>query len=79
MGGGELSFFKIYSCAKFDVVVVKKRLLGHSKKLQKTPKNSKNFKNPLSPFVQIHQNSIQSVNLRGNLWWGFWSVPVISS
>ena len=34
---GELSFFKTFSCAKFDVVVVNKTFLGHSKKIQNSP------------------------------------------
>ena len=31
---GELSFFKTFSCAKFDVVVVNKTFLGHPKKFK---------------------------------------------
>ena len=50
---GELSFFKTFSCADFDVVVVKKRLLGHPKKF----KNSPQIPSPLSfKFIRTRLN-----------------------
>ena len=51
---GELSFFKTFSCADFDVVVVKKRFLGHHQKFQKV------HKTPL-PSAQIQQNSSELI------------------
>ena len=44
---GELSFFKTFSCADFDVVVVKKGLLGHPKKIQQS------FKIPSPPLLKF--------------------------
>ena len=56
MGGGELSFFKIYSCADFSVVVVNKRLLGHSKKI-KNLTTSPQIPSPLSfKFIRTRFN-----------------------
>ena len=54
MGNGGLSFFKTFSCADFDVVVVKKRFLGHHQKFQKV------HKIPLPP-AQIQQNSSELI------------------
>ena len=50
----ELSFFKIYSCAKFDVVVVNKRLLGHSKNPQQ-----------VSPQINRLNRVLMNLNERG--------------
>ena len=36
----KLPFFKTFSCADFDVVVVKKRFLGHHQKFEKVPLKS---------------------------------------
>ena len=50
----EMAIFKTFSCVKFDVVVVNKRLLGHHQKFQKV------HKIPLPP-VQIQQNSLELI------------------
>ena len=50
---GELSFFKTFSCADFDVVVVKKRLLGHSKKSNKVSKSPLPFRSNSSELILI--------------------------
>ena len=47
-------FSRLISCADFDVVVVKKRFLGHQKKFQKV------HKIPLPP-AQIQQNSSELI------------------
>ena len=49
-------FFKTFSCADFDVVVVKKRFLGHQKKFQKVHKIP-------PPSAQIQQNSSELIHL----------------
>ena len=50
---GELSFFKTFSCAKFDVVVVNKTFLGHPKKFKKTQKFPLPFRSNSSELDSI--------------------------
>ena len=50
---GELSFFKTFSCAKFDVVVVNKTFLGQSKKFKKTQKIPLPFRSNSSELILI--------------------------
>ena len=50
----ELSFFKTFSCADFDVVVVKKRLLGHHQKSSK-----------VSPQINRLSRVLMNLNERG--------------
>ena len=49
-------FSRLISCAKFNVVVVKKRFLGHHQKFQKV------HKIPFPP-AQIQQNSSKLIHL----------------
>ena len=53
-------FSRLISCADFDVVVVKKRFLGHHQKFQKV------HKIPLPP-AQIQQNSSELILICGDL------------
>ena len=54
-------FSRLISCADFNVVVVKKRFLGHPKKFKKSTKSL--F--PLLKFSRTHQNLFLSADLRG--------------